>query len=334
MLVENFKMPVQDEHILLSVIIPAFNEEESLPNLYTKLKPVLEKVADKSHEIIFVDDGSQDSTLKVMKELYEKDEFVKVISLRRNFGKAQAFAAGFGIAKGKYIITLDADMQDDPDEIPRFIEKLDEGFDLVIGWKAQRKDPLLKVISSRFFNLTNSVVFGLMLHDINCGFKAYKKEVIEEMELYGELHRYIPVFAHSKGFLVTEIKVKHHPRKYGKTKYNWRRYAAGFFDLLTSIVITRFAKKPLHFFGSFGSLFFLFGLIICGKLTWDWFHHKWIGDRPLLILGVLLLIVGMQVIMIGLIGEIIINREERKISRPPIRQILSRNPGDHDECGS
>ena len=319
--------------IVLSVIIPAFNEEESIPHLYEKLKPVLEKVSDGKYELIFVDDGSCDSTLRVMKEIYEKDERVKVVSLRKNFGKAQAFAVGFGIASGWYVLTLDADMQDDPEEIPRFIGKLDEGYDLVIGWKALRKDPILKVASSRFFNWINCVVFGLRLHDINCGFKAYRKEVIEETELYGELHRYIPIIAHSKGFKVTEIKVKHHPRKYGRTKYNWRRYFAGFFDLLTSIVITRFAKKPLHFFGSFGSLFFLAGLLICAKLTWDWFHHRWIGDRPLLILGVLLLIVGMQVIMIGLIGEIIVNREERKIIRPPVRELLSRNPGDHDECG-
>jgi len=320
-----------NENILLSIIVPAYNEEENIGFLYEHLKPVLEKISENKHEIIFIDDGSTDGTLRAMNRLYEKDETVKVLSLRRNFGKAQALAAGFELVRGKYIFTLDADMQDDPEEIPRFLEQLEAGYDLVIGWKAQRRDPILKVISSRFFNWTNSRVFGLMLHDINCGFKAYKREVIEETELYGELHRYIPIIAHSKGFRVTEIKVKHNPRRYGRTKYNWRRYFAGFFDLLTSIVITRFSKKPLHFFGSFGSVFFFAGLVICGVLTWEWFHKKWIGDRPLLTLGVLLLIIGMQVIMIGLIGEIIINRDEKRISRPPVRKLLSRHPEDHDD---
>ena len=325
----------QNENIRLSVIIPAFDEEESIALLFGHLKRILDKIAPDAYEVLFVDDGSRDSTLKIMRELYEKNDCVRVFSHRKNFGKAQAMATGFDYARGKYIFTLDADMQDDPDEIPRFIEKLEQGYDLVIGWKAHRKDPFLKVISSRFFNWTNMMVFGLHLHDINCGFKAYRREVIEETEVYGELHRYVPILAHSRGFKITEIKVKHHPRKYGRTKYNWRRYSAGFFDLLTSLIITKFAKKPLHFFGSFGSVFFTVGLIICLKLTWDWFHKIWIGDRPLLFLGVLLIIVGMQIIMIGLVSEIIINHKEKKKARLPIRTILSRLPeDDHVEPGS
>lgn len=318
----------QNKNIYISVIIPAFSEEESIPHLYANLKNVLNNVAPGSHEIIFIDDGSYDKTLDNMKALYDSDTCVRVFSHRKNFGKAQALATGFFHARGKYIFTLDADMQDDPDEIPRFIEKLDGGSDLVIGWKAKRHDPFIKVVTSRFFNWINSVIFDLRLHDINCGFKAYKREVIEEIELYGELHRYIPIIAHSRGFRIEEIKVKHHQRKFGRTKYNWKRFFAGFFDLLTSIVITKFAKKPLHFFGSIGSFFVFFGFIICAKLTWEWFHHKWIGDRPLLILGVLLLILGMQITMIGLVGEIVINREERKVVRLPLRKCYSRLPED------
>ncbi len=321
----------QDENIYLSVIIPAYNEEESIPYLYEHLKQVLDDIAADKYEIIFVDDGSSDSSLKVMRELHEEDKCVNVFSHRKNFGKAQALATGFEYARGKYIFTLDADMQDDPDEIPRFISKLDDGLDLVIGWKARRKDPFLKVVSSHFFNWINKKVFGLKLHDINCGFKAYKREVIEEIELYGELHRYIPIIAHSKGFRITEIRVKHHKRKYGRTKYNWRRYFAGFFDLLTSLVITRFAKKPLHFFGVIGSAFFFLGMIVCLKLTWDWFHKIWIGDRPLLFLGVLLIIVGMQIIMIGLVSEIVINHKEKKKTRLPIREAYTHLPDDKDE---
>ncbi len=321
----------QDENIYLSVIIPALNEDESIPHLYKHLKQVLDNVAADRYEIIFIDDGSSDSSLEVMRDLHEKDKCVSVYSHRKNFGKAQALATGFAHARGKYIFTLDADLQDDPDEIPRFIEQLDAGYDLVIGWKAHRKDPFIKVVSSHFFNWTNAKVFGLKLHDINCGFKAYKREVIEEIEVYGELHRYIPIIAYSKGFKITEIKVKHHQRKFGRTKYNWKRFLAGFFDLLTSLVITRFAKKPLHFFGSIGSVFFILGLIVCAKLTWDWFHKVWIGDRPLLFLGVLLIIVGMQIIMIGLVSEIVINHKEKKRTRLPIREALTHLPDDNDE---
>ncbi|MBU1022980.1 glycosyltransferase family 2 protein [bacterium] len=319
------------ENIHVSVIIPALNEAESIPSLYKHLKKVLDEVTPDKYEIIFIDDGSTDDTFKIMKELHALDKKVSIYSHRKNFGKAQAMATGFAHARGKYIFTLDADLQDDPDEIPRFIHELDQGNDLVIGWKAHRKDPFLKVISSRFFNWTNNVIFGINLHDINCGFKAYRREVIEEVEVYGELHRYVPIIAYAKGFKIAELKVKHHSRKYGRTKYNWRRYFAGFFDLLTSVVITRFAKKPLHFFGSIGSVFFFAGLIICAKLTWDWFHKIWIGDRPLLFLGVLLIIVGMQIIMIGLVSEIIINNKERKLPKLPIRTSLNHLPDEQDD---
>jgi glycosyltransferase involved in cell wall biosynthesis len=319
------------DNIRISVIIPAFNEEESTPLLYDHLKKILMEISGNNHEIIFIDDGSRDNTPRVLEEIFKKDPTVSVITLRKNFGKAQALAAGFASADGDYILTLDADLQDDPDEIPRFIEKLEEGYDLVVGWKALRRDPILKVISSRFFNWVNAVTFGLRMHDINCGFKAFRREVIEETELYGELHRYIPIIAHAKGFKCAEIKVKHHPRKHGKTKYGWKRYFQGFFDLLTSMVITKFAKKPLHFFGSIGFVTFLVGFIICVKLTLDWFHQKWIGDRPLLILGVLFLIVGMQIIMIGLVSEIIINREEKKEVKLPVRRILSHSQKESDD---
>ena len=323
----------RNEEIDISVIIPALNEADSVTYLYKHLKEVLDEIAADKYEIIFIDDGSTDNTLKVVRGLYDSDKKVSVYSHRKNFGKAQAMATGFAHARGKYIFTLDADMQDDPDEIPRFIRKLEQGNDLVIGWKANRKDPFLKVISSRFFNWTNSMVFGLKLHDINCGFKAYRREVIEEVEVYGELHRYVPIIAHAKGFKIAELKVKHHKRKYGRTKYNWTRYFAGFFDLLTSLLITRFAKKPLHFFGSIGSGFFFLGLLICGKLTYDWFDkQKWIGDRPVLFLGILMIIVGVQVIMIGLVSEIIINHKEKKQTRLPIRIALNHLPDEqHDD---
>ena len=312
----------------ISVVIPLFNEVGSLVELHRQLTEVLGAL-DRRYEILFVDDGSKDGSDEVLVDLFQRDENVSVYTLRRNFGKAAALSTGFAHAQGKIIFTLDADLQDDPTEIPRFLDKLNDGFDLVVGWKKRRHDPLHKVISSRFFNMTNRVFFGLFLHDMNCGFKAMRREVLGEIGLYGELHRYIPIYAHAAGFAVTEIQVTHHPRKHGVSKYGIERYAKGFFDFLTSILLTKFAKRPLHLFGGVGMVLGFVGVAICAVLSYQWIMGDTLSDRPLLILGVMLIILGVQTISIGLIGEMLIHREETRGqgTEHPIRDVLR-----HDEA--
>lgn len=308
----------------ISVVVPLLNEEEALETLHERLTKVLEGMG-KAYEIIYVDDGSTDSSPDILKRLYEADTNVVVIRFRRNFGKAAALSCGFDEARGKVIISIDADLQDDPDEIPNFLDKLDEGYDLVSGWKAKRRDPLLKVASSRFFNWVVRLTSGLKLHDFNCGFKAYRREVVKEVDIYGDLHRYIPFLASARGFKVGEIKVKHHPRKHGRSKYGWDRYMKGFLDLLTATVITRFSRKPLHLFGGFGVVCLIVGIIILTYLTVVWFLTHAIGGRPLLDLGMLLMILGIQVISIGLIGEMIIFHRPRGGREYPTAYTLTRN---------
>jgi len=220
----------QSNSINLSMVIPLFNEEESIGILYKKLVEVLEKI-DKSFELIFVDDGSTDNSADIINTIHQQDGKVKVIKFNTNMGKAKALSRGFEIAIGEIVFTMDADLQDDPEEIPNFLAKLDEGFDLVSGWKKKRHDPLEKRIPSKLFNKTVSLVTGLNLHDFNCGFKAYKREILDEIEVYGDLHRYIPALAHWQGYRVGEIPVQHHAREFGKSKYGWERYFRGFFDL-------------------------------------------------------------------------------------------------------
>jgi len=290
----------------LSVVIPLYNEEASLPELNKQIGAVL-KHTELSFEICYIDDGSTDTSLQILKELHRENKHIKILSFRKNYGKSAALSEGFKLAAGDIIITMDADLQDDPAEVPRLIEKINSGFDLVSGWKKKRYDPLNKTIPSKFFNYITSHLTGIRIHDFNCGLKAYRQEVIKEIPVYGTLHRYLPVLAHWKGFAVGELVVNHHPRKYGVTKYGLRRFFDGFFDLFTVLFLTRYRQRPLHLFGFLGLASFTSGFIISIYLSILWFMGQGIGNRPLLFLAVLLMIVGMQSFSIGLIGEMITN---------------------------
>ena len=299
----------------ISIIIPAFNEEGSLPELYRRIiSSICEMKKNDTisqYELIFINDGSTDTTEKVMLELHEKDGNVRVISLRRNFGKATALNAGLRHVKGDIIFTIDADLQDDPKEFPRFIEKLEEGYDLIVGWKMNRLDPAEKRFPSKLFNIVTSSFSGVSLHDHDCGFKAFRREVADSLDLYGELHRYIPALAHRQGFRITEIPVEHHKREFGHSKYGVERYLRGLFDFLTTVFLIRFSDRPMYFFGKIGLLCLAVGLSICFYLTVIWFLGNPIGGRPLLVLGVLLILLGIQFISAGFIGNLLIDVTHR-----------------------
>jgi glycosyltransferase involved in cell wall biosynthesis len=270
-----------------------------------RIHAVLTKM-NRTYEAIFIDDGSTDRSFDVIRRLKAKYPAVKAIRFRKNYGKSAALAVGFKAAEGPFVITMDADLQDDPAEIPNLIAKLEEGFDLVSGWKKTRHDPIGKTIPSRFFNFVTRIMTGIPLHDFNCGLKGYRRDVIKDVIVYGELHRYIPALAKWEGYArITEIPVQHHPRKYGYSKFGLSRFIKGFLDLLTVLFLTRYVKRPLHLFGLIGTLLLLAGLSINGYLTVDWFMGTPIGQRPILFLGILLVLVGFQVISIGLIGEMI-----------------------------
>lgn len=288
---------------LISIVIPLYNEVESLPELYHQIINVVRENK-YNYEIIFVDDGSDDGSLDVIKKIRKGDKNVKFISFRRNYGKSAALAVGFEHAKGDIIITMDADLQDDPREIPNLLKKLNEGFDLVSGWKKKRYDPISKTIPSRIFNFVVSTLTGIKIHDFNCGLKAYRKEVTQDIKVYGELHRYLPVLAHWAGYKIGEVVVQHHPRKYGKTKFGASRFIKGFLDLLTVMFTTRYFKRPLHLFGSVGIFIFALGFGITFYLSLlKLIENITLSNRPLFILGVMLTIVGIQFISIGLLGE-------------------------------
>lgn len=294
----------------LSIIIPMFNEEESVRTLYQKIVEVINHRH--LYEIIFIDDGSTDRSVQKVKELIAEDHDVHLIVFRKNFGKSAALQAGFRNCTGDIVITMDADLQDDPKEIPRFIAKLDEGFDLVSGWKRKRHDPLEKRLPSKLFNKVTAHLSGVHIHDFNCGFKAYRREVVESIDVYGELHRYIPVLAHRKGFRIAEIEVEHHAREFGKSKYGIERYMRGLFDSMTVAFLGRFYDRPMYFFGKIGMVLCLLGGLICGYLAVIWFMGQGIGDRPLLMLGVLLLILGVQMFSTGFIGDMLVDATYHK----------------------
>lgn len=287
----------------LTIIVPVYNEEASLKILHENIINNINC----EYEVIFVNDGSSDNSVKVIKEIITSDINVHLISFRKNFGKAAALEVGFRNATGDIIITMDADLQDDPIEIPNFIAKIEEGYDLVSGWKFNRLDPLEKRLPSKLFNKVTSKLSGVKLHDFNCGFKAYRREVIESLDVYGELHRYIPVLAYRKGFKITEIKVKHNKRQFGKSKYGFERYLRGLFDSLTVAFLGKYFDRPMHLFGKTGLLSMIIGFIICIYLSAQWFMGYSIGSRPLLLLGVLLIILGVQSFSIGFIGDMIVD---------------------------
>lgn len=300
----------------VTILVPLFNEEESLHPLYKSIKETLNKISC-DHEILFVDDGSNDRSLNILRELAGKDNRVKFLSFRKNYGKSAALHVGFNAATGNAVITMDADLQDDPEEIPNLLAKLEEGYDLVSGWKKKRFDPFIKRHSSKFFNYVTRVLTGIKIHDFNCGLKAYRKDVVKNVDVYGELHRYIPVLASHQGFRVTEIPVKHHPRRYGKTKFGISRFFKGFVDLITVLFNTRYITRPMHLFGFLGAASFFVGFLVNAYLTYEkLFLDKAIGNRPMLFLGMLLIIVGAQFFSVGLLGEIMVHnfRSDREYS--------------------
>ncbi len=289
----------------LSVVIPLFNEEESLRELHAQLSDTLSG-SNNRYELLFVDDGSTDGSFQNLRDLKRRDQRIKIIRLRRNYGKSAALSAGFEHARGAIVITMDADLQDDPSEIPALVQKIQEGHDLISGWKKVRYDPITKTIPSRFFNFVTSRLTGIKLHDFNCGLKAYRNEVVKSVRVYGELHRYVPVLAKWEGFTIGEMVVKHRARKYGTTKFGVGRFWKGFLDLLTVLFTTRYIGRPLHLFGFWGLVALLAGIGVDAWLVVEWFLGETaLGNRPLFLGGILLIIVGIQMISIGLLGEMI-----------------------------
>jgi glycosyltransferase involved in cell wall biosynthesis len=298
----------------VSVLVPLFNEEESLTKLSNQISSVFDKISP-DYEILFVDDGSTDNSLKVIKDLSRANNKIRYISFRKNYGKSAALNIGFKGASGDVVITMDADLQDDPSEIPSLLAELQKGYDLVSGWKKKRHDPFVKKYSSRFFNYVTKIMSGIKIHDFNCGLKAYKKAVIKSISIHGELHRYIPVLADWKGFKVSEVVVKHHPRKYGKTKFGISRFFKGFIDLITVIFTTRYIQRPLHFFGMLGVISFIIGFVIDAYLSILWLLDKiHLSNRPILFLGTVLIIVGVQLFSLGLIGEMLVHNNKKEDS--------------------
>lgn len=303
----------------ISIVVPVFNEEESLPEL---AKAIDKALAGKySYEIYFVDDGSNDSSWEQVKKLSEKNKEIHGIALSHNYGKSVALQAGFEAAQGEYVVTMDADLQDDPNEVPQMVETLKEGADLVSGWKKERHDPITKTIPSKFFNYVTRKVAGIHLHDFNCGLKAYRADVVKNIYLYGELHRYIPMLAKREGYSrITEQIVQHHPRKYGKTKFGLSRFMNGFLDLITISFVQKYLQKPMHFFGTVGVLLLIVGSVVNLYLAFiKLAYGAAIGNRPLLFLGILLMVFGVQLFSTGLLGELI-NKNHVEKQKPRIRE--------------
>jgi glycosyltransferase involved in cell wall biosynthesis len=301
---------------LISLVLPVYDEEGNLEELYRQLNTVM-RARPERYEMVFVDDGSTDRSMEILERLTREDMHVRVVQLRRNFGKAAAYSAGFFHSRGEIVITLDTDLQDDPAEIPMFIEAIDRGFDMVIGWKHEGKGPINKSLPSKLFNRVVTRITGIPLNDFNCPFKAYRREVLQEIDVYGELHRYIPVLAAARGFSLTEIKIKNLPRLSGKSKYGMARYWRGMLDLLTISFITRFAKRPMHLLGIGGLVTGALGagvlaLLVAGHAAYEiglTIDSSWkIHERPAITLGVLLIVVGVQIFSIALLGELLVTK--------------------------
>jgi glycosyltransferase involved in cell wall biosynthesis len=303
----------------LSIVIPAYNEVESLPELMREIREVCEREKI-DFEAIVIDDGSKDGTFECVRKLSEQDGRIRGVQFRRNSGKAAALSEGFARARGKYVITMDADLQDNPNEIPGLIKMLEDGADLVSGWKKKRHDPLGKTLPSKVFNGITSRVSGVKLHDFNCGLKAYRSEVVKSLDLYGELHRYIPVLAHWNGFKVAEKVVEHRARKFGVSKYGWARLNNGMFDLITLVFLHRYTTRPLHLFGFVGLLCSFVGFLILAGFALQWAITGNGHVRPLMLAGVAFMIVGIQFVSIGLLGEMINHRMANR-ERPVARAI-------------
>ena len=307
----------------ISIVIPLFNEQESLRELYIEIR---QHVLKYDYEIIFIDDGSTDDSWKILIDLCDKDEKIKIVKFYNNYGKSEALSEGFSIADGDYVITMDADLQDNPQEIKSLINKIDQGWDLVSGWKKDRKDPINKTFPSKIFNFVTGFFTGLKLHDYNCGLKGYRKKVVKSLNLYGGLHRYIPAIAYKSGYKITEIEVNHRSRKYGETKYGRKRFFHGFFDLITVLFLGKYINQPLHFFGLLG----IIGATIGSAIEIYVLYLKYILGEPfqlhfaLLILGVLFIVIGIQFFSIGLIGDMIVRSNPKKKHRVDI--IYQKDP--------
>jgi glycosyltransferase involved in cell wall biosynthesis len=300
----------EGEVVKISVVVPCYNEQDSLPELYEKLEAVVAELRCEG-EYIFVDDGSTDRTIAVLRELAAGSPRVGLVSFRRNYGKSAALSAGFRAASGDYVVTIDADLQDDPAEIPGLLRRIEAGADLVSGWKTNRQDPLSKTMPSRLFNAVTSAVTGLKLHDFNCGLKMYRRDVTDTINVYGELHRFIPALAAWEGFRVEEVPVRHYRRKYGRSKYGARRFLNGFLDLVTTMFVTRRALNPLHFFGRIAGVLFVLGLAPQLVFLVEWLFGHRLHVRPVMLLGFVLIIVAMQIGSIGLLAELITARGAR-----------------------
>jgi glycosyltransferase involved in cell wall biosynthesis len=300
----------------ISVVVPLLDERPTLEELYDRLRRVVPELADE-FEVIFVDDGSRDRSVELLRRFSAADPSFRYIRFRRNFGKSAALAAGFRAARYECIVTLDADLQDLPEQLPLLIEKLDEGYDLVSGWRHTRKDRLGRKLASRIYNWTTARLTGVRLHDINCGFKCYRREVIDEVMVYGEQHRYIPVLASYRGFRLGEVKIEHAPRAHGESRYGMGRFMAGLFSLLTVIMLTRYTNKPLHFFGLLGMLLVAAGVGVDFYLFFQrLFFQEWLSNRPLFIIATMSIIVGIQFVLFGLLAEMVAHfyRRERDYS--------------------
>jgi glycosyltransferase involved in cell wall biosynthesis len=311
---------------LLSVVVPLLNEEATLGQLYRELEVALAPTG-LDWEVVFVDDGSTDGSYRELARLHAAHLNVRVVRLRRNFGKAAALAAGIEIAAGQIVVTVDADLQDDPAEIPNLLAKLDDGFDVVSGWKCDRHDPFVRRFVSRIYNTATRMATGVKLHDMNCGLKAYRAEVFQHVRLYGERHRFVPVLAHHLGFSVAELPVNHRPRTNGHSRFGIERYLRAPFDLLTIVFMGRYRHRPLHLFGGVGVISSVAGAAILVYLTIDKIGGAGIGGRPLLLLGVLLVVVGIQFLSLGLIGEMLTGHHEEKLQasgadRAHVRDVL------------
>ena len=301
----------------LSVVIPAYNEAESLPELHRELVAALQRL-DMSWEVLYVDDGSRDGTDRVIESLCAADPCTRGVLLSRNFGKSAALATGFKLVRGEYVCTMDADLQDDPSELPKLFAALEQGLDVVSGWKVRRRDPITKRWPSKLFNAVTSAVAGVRLHDFNCGYKLYRREVVDALEVYGELHRFLPALAHWRGFRVGEAPVNHRARRYGQSKFGASRFVNGFLDLLTAAFISTSALKPLHVFGRIGLLFLLTGVALAGWFVAQYVHGDPLRVRPLMLFGAASVLLGIQFVLMGLLGEMIAHQSAR--DEYPIRR--------------
>ncbi len=294
----------------LSVVVPAYNEAESLPELHRELLEALNALG-MSWEILYVDDGSRDGSDRVIEDLCRSEPRARGILLSRNFGKSAALATGFQAVRGEFVCTLDADLQDDPHEMPRLFAALEGGLDLVSGWKQKRRDPVTKRWPSKLFNRVTSMVAGVRLHDFNCGYKLYRREVVDALEVYGELHRFLPALAHWRGFRVGEVGVNHRARRFGQSKFGAARFVNGFLDLLTAAFISTSALKPLHVFGRIGLGFFLLGSGLAVWFVVQWLQGEPLRVRPLMLAGAACVLLGIQFILMGLLGEMIAHQSAR-----------------------